>query len=172
VVGVIQADSQLYLPDYRSAERTFQLIAQVAGRAGRRAAQGQVFVQTYTPGHYAIMAAAAHSFEDFYAEEIVFRQRFHYPPFSRLARYLYRNAFEARCRDESIAMATELGAHADRLAVRIDLLGPAPAFAAKIRGLYQWQIVLRASIEGFDQLLDGLPARPGWVVDVDPASML
>jgi primosomal protein N' (replication factor Y) len=171
-VGVIQADSQLYFPDYRSAERTFQLIAQVAGRAGRRASQGRVVVQTYTPDHYAITAAASHSYEDFYAHEIAFRQRFRYPPFSRLARFLLRDRSESRCRDESVEMANELARHADQHGVKIDLLGPAPAFAAKIRGQYQWQIVLRASEEGFDALLDDLPARPGWIVDIDPSTML
>lgn len=171
-VGVVQADSQLHFPDYRSAERTFQLIAQVAGRAGRRAEQGRVVVQTYSPDHYAIQAAAHHSYEDFYLKEIAFRQRFRYPPFSRMARYVYRDASEERCREESAAMARALEEHADARGVLVDILGPAPAFVARIRNEYQWQLVIRASDDGFDRLLDDLPARPGWVIDVDPNSMI
>ncbi|MBX3070209.1 MAG: primosomal protein N' [Thermomicrobiales bacterium] len=171
-VGVVQADSQLHFPDYRSAERTFQLIAQVAGRAGRRAAQGTVVVQTYTPDHYAIKAAANHSYEDFYIHEIAFRQRFRYPPFSRMARYLFRSSSEETCRTESAEMAAELEHHADERGVAVDILGPAPAFVAKIRNEFQWQIVIRSSEEGFDELLDELPARPGWIVDVEPNSMI
>ena len=171
-VGVLQADSQLHFPDFRSAERTFQLISQVAGRAGRRAARGQVVVQTYTPDHYAITAAANHSYEDFYANEIVFRQRYKYPPYSRLARYLFRSSSEETCREEGAAMADELVAHAELRNVSIDVLGPAPAFVARIRGEYQWQIILRTSHEEFERLLDGLPARPGWIVDIDPGSVV
>jgi primosomal protein N' (replication factor Y) len=171
-VGVIQADSMLHMPDYRSAERTYQLIAQVAGRAGRRASRGDVFVQTYTPDHYAVIAAARHSYEDFFSHEIEFREQFRYPPFTRLCRFVYRAAKEEQCQEESQIMAIELARHARSLGVVADLIGPAPAFVAKIKGVYQWQIVLRASPANFDALLDDLPARPGWIVDVDPMSML
>ncbi len=171
-VGVVQADGALHLPDYRSAERTFQLVAQVAGRAGRRAAQGIVVVQSYTPDHYAITSAAAHSYEDFYADEIAFRRQFRYPPFSRLVRFLFRAASEQACRTEAEALALELAEHAASRNVEADLLGPAPAFAARIRGDYQWQVVLRAPVDSFDRLLDDLPARPGWLVDVDPSQMI
>ncbi|MGD9713195.1 MAG: primosomal protein N', partial [Thermomicrobiales bacterium] len=171
-VGVVQADSQLHFPDFRSAERTFQLISQVAGRAGRRVARGDVVVQTYTPDHYAITAAANHSYEDFYLQEISFRQRFRYPPFSRMARYVFRSPSEQACREEGTAMANELAAHARTRDARVDLLGPAPAFVSRIRGEFQWQIVLRSSIEDFERLLDDLPARPGWIVDIDPNSVV
>ncbi|CAN5594608.1 primosomal protein N' [soil metagenome] len=171
-VGVVQADSALHLPDYRSAERTFQLVAQVAGRAGRRTARGIVVVQSYTPDHYAITSAAAHSYEDFYADEIAFRRQFRYPPFSRMARFLYRAASEQACRSEAEALALALAEHAASRSVEADLLGPAPAFAARIRGDYQWQVVLRAPVDSFDRLLDELPVRPGWLVDVDPSQMI
>lgn len=171
-VGVIQADSMLHMPDYRSAERTYQLIAQVAGRAGRRATRGDVFVQTYTPDHYAVVAAARHSYEDFFGPEIEFREQFRYPPFSRLARFVIRAPTEGQCQEESQVMALELARHARRLGVEADLIGPAPAFVAKIRGVFQWQIVLRAPPANFDAMLDEMPARPGWIVDIDPMSML
>ncbi|MDQ7029300.1 MAG: helicase-related protein [Ardenticatenia bacterium] len=84
VVGVISADTTLHLPDFRAAERTFQLLTQVAGRAGRSALGGRVIVQTYTPQHYAILAAAAHDYERFFQAEMAFRREHAYPPVARL----------------------------------------------------------------------------------------
>lgn len=169
-IGVIQADTMLHLPDFRSGERTFQLLTQVAGRAGRRAPGSRVVVQTYTPDHYAIMAAAKHDYDAFYAEEIDFREKHHFPPFVRLARYLYRHEQERSAAVEAEYMARELVRHARQREAAVDLLGPTPAFAARVGGKYQWQIVLRS--RDLDRLLDELPIRPGWVVDIDPQSML
>lgn len=171
-IGVIHADTMLHLPDFRSGERTFQLLTQVAGRAGRRAPGSQVVVQSYTPDHYAIRAASRHDYAAFYAEEIDFRRAQRYPPFSRLVRYLFRHADDAVCAAEADTMALDLARHARRVApdLRVDLLGPTPAFASRVRGRYQWQIVLRA--DDLEPLLDGLPVRPGWTVDVDPQSLL
>ncbi|MBA3379006.1 MAG: primosomal protein N', partial [Chloroflexia bacterium] len=169
-IGVIQADTILHLPDFRSGERTFQLLTQVAGRAGRRAAGSRVVVQTYTPDHYAIQAAARHDYGAFYVEEIDFREKHLFPPFVRLARYLYRHENERSAAMESELMAREIARHARRLEVRLDLLGPTPAFAARIGGKYQWQVVLRSP--ALEAILDDLPVRPGWVVDIDPQSML
>jgi primosomal protein N' (replication factor Y) len=171
-IGVIHADTMLHLPDFRSGERTFQLLTQVAGRAGRRTPGGEVIVQSYTPDHYAIQAAARHDYAAFFAEEIDFRRVHRYPPFTRLVRYLFRHADEAICEAEAEEMARGLARHARREDVPADLLGPTPAFASRIRGQYQWQIVLRAGRDGLDQLLDDLPVRPGWRVDVDPQSLL
>jgi primosomal protein N' (replication factor Y) len=171
-VGVIHADALLHLPDFRSAERTFQLVTQVAGRAGRRTSGGRVIVQSYSPRHYAIRAAALHDYRGFYDAEIVFRRRHRYPPFTRLARYTVRHKDEETCRVECEEMALRLARHLDNLGVEGDLLGPAPAFTSKIRGEHQWQIVLRARPDDFDCLLDGLPTHPAWTVDVDPQSML
>jgi primosomal protein N' (replication factor Y) len=169
-IGVVQADTMLHLPDFRSGERTFQLLTQVAGRAGRRAAGSRVVVQTYTPNHYAIAAAAKHDYGEFYVEEIDFRERHLFPPFVRLARYLYRHDNERAAALESEMMAREIARKARQLDAPLDLLGPTPAFAAKLRGKYQWQIVLRS--RDLEQMLDDLPIRPGWVVDIDPQSML
>ena len=169
-IGVIHADTMLHLPDFRSAERTFQLLTQVAGRAGRRAAGGSVVVQTFSPDHYAVQAAARHDYQTFYDEEIDFRRSHRYPPFTRLVRYLYRHLDEAKCAAEADEMARLLARHARHSAAKVDILGPTPAFASRLRGQYQWQIILRA--DDLDPLLDGLPARPGWAIDVDPQSLL
>ena len=169
-VGVVNADTMLHLPDFRSAERTFQLLTQVAGRAGRRGPGSVVIVQSYTPDHYAIRAASRHDYAAFYGEEIAFRRTHRYPPFVRLVRYLVRDPDEARCAAQADEMARRLARHARDRGVEMDLLGPTPAFATKSRGLYQWQIVLRT--EDLERLLDGLPAPPGWAVDVDPQSLL
>ncbi|MBA3276107.1 MAG: primosomal protein N' [Chloroflexia bacterium] len=169
-IGVIQADTILHLPDFRSGERTFQLLTQVAGRAGRRAAGSRVVVQTYTPDHYAIQAAARHDYAAFYLEEIDFREKHLFPPFVRLARYLYRHENERSAAIESEMMAREIVRQARALDLRLDLLGPTPAFAAKLRGKFQWQIVLRST--DLEAMLDDLPVRPGWIVDIDPQSML
>lgn len=169
-VGVIQADTLLHLPDFRSGERTFQLLTQVAGRAGRRTANSSVIVQSYTPDHYAIQAAAGHDYASFFAEEIDFRRSHQYPPFTRLVRYLYRNENEATCAAEADEMGRALARHARNAGVSMDLLGPAPAFVGRIRGRYQWQIILRTAT--LEPLLPGLPVRPGWTVDVDPQSLL
>lgn len=171
-IGVVHADTMLHLPDFRSAERTFQLLTQVAGRAGRRAPGSRVVVQSYTPAHYAIQAAARHDYAAFYAEEIDFRRTHGYPPFSRLVRYLFRHQEEEHCAAESEEMARVLARHARSRNVKVDLLGPTPAFASRVRGKYQWQIVLRAETDALDVLLEGLPSRPGWWVDVDPQSLL
>jgi primosomal protein N' (replication factor Y) len=171
-VGVIHADALLHLPDFRSVERTFQLVTQVSGRAGRRSSSGRVIVQSYSPRHYAIETASRHDYRGFYEAEIEFRRRHRYPPFSRLARYLFRHKSEEMCRIESDEMAMKLARHIFELDVKADLLGPAPAFTSKIRDEFQWQIVLRAKPDEFERLLDGLPAHPAWSIDIDPQSML
>jgi primosomal protein N' (replication factor Y) len=169
-IGVVQADTLLHLPDFRSAERTFQLLTQVAGRAGRRAPGSTVVVQTYTPEHYAIMAASRHDYEAFYDEEIDFREQYGFPPFARLARYLYRHDQEQAAAIEAEMMARAIARHARAIGAELEILGPTPAFAARLRGKYQWQLLLRT--HDLDALLDDLPIRPGWIVDIDPQSML
>ncbi len=171
-VGVVQADSALYLPDFRSAERTFQLLTQVAGRAGRRSTTGQVVVQTYTPRHYAIQAAARHDYAAFYEREIEFRAQQRYPPFSRLIRLSIRDRSDEKCRDEGERLAAEVDALIRLDGHDADVFGPAPAFVAKIRDLYQWQIIVRGGVKGFGDLVDAIPLRTPWTIDVDPQSLL
>ena len=169
-IGVVNADTGLHLPDFRSGERTFSLLTQVAGRAGRRGPGSRVIVQSYTPEHYAIQAAAQHDYDGFFNEEIDFRRQHRYPPFVRLARFLYRNRGDAACAKSADQMARKLASHARERGVPMDLLGPAPAFASRVRGEYQWQVILRTP--DLELLLDGLPVEPGWSVDIDPQSLL
>ena len=169
-IGVVNADTGLHLPDFRSGERTFSLLTQVAGRAGRRGPGSRVVVQSYTPEHYAIQAASRHDYDGFFSEEIDFRRQHRYPPFVRLARFLYRNRNDAACAKAADQMARKLARHAREQGVPMDLLGPAPAFASRVRGEYQWQVVLRSP--DLEALLDGLPIDPGWTVDIDPQSLL
>lgn len=171
-VGVINADTYLYLPDIRSAERTFQMLTQVAGRAGRRSGGGSVVFQTYSPNHYAVTSAAAHDYAAFYREEIEYRRSHGYPPFKRLARLLYRHTDEAKCQATVEAMA---GTLEDHLVARpeisgVDLVGPAPAFSARVRGQHGWQILVRG--DQLLALLSGVSFAPGWTVDVDPLNLL
>ena len=170
VVGVIQADSTLHLPDFRSAERTFQLVTQVAGRAGRRTSGSRVVVQTYTPDHYAIQTASKHDYRGFYEEEVAFREHFVYPPYARLIRCVVRHRQEREAAVAAGMLTREIARVAKRTGTTIDILGPSPAFAAKVRDMYQWQIVVRGQeLEG---LLANFPDCPGWVIDVDPLGML
>ena len=173
LVGVISADTGLYLPDFRSAERTFQLLTQVAGRAGRSERGGRVVIQTYTPEHYAIRAAAQHDYHAFYQREIAFRREHGYPPTMRLLRLVYWDKKLEKAQQAAEEMANLLRHRVQALgmaAAHTDVAGPAPAFFARFRGYYRWQVLVR----GVDPalLLRGQPIPFGWRVDVDPMSML
>ena len=172
LVGVVAADLGLFLPDFRSGERTFQLLTQVAGRAGRSERGGRVIVQSYRPDHYVVQAAARHDYTGFFARELAFRSEHGYPPLRRLARLLMRDARLERVRQETRRMAellrqrlTALG-----LAETADVLGPAPAFFERHRGHYRWQLLLRAPDPA--TVLRGLEIPLGWHVDIDPLSIL
>ena len=171
LVGVISADTSLNLPDFRAAERTFQLLTQVAGRAGRGLRGGRVIVQTYSPDHYAIRAAARHDYAAFSERELAFRRELGYPPFRRIARLEYRHRRSERAQLEAERLAETLrAALIARGLPPDDLIGPAPAFFAKRRDLYRWHIVLRAEDPaGFLRQVD-IPG--GWRVDIDPVSVL
>ena len=170
LVGVISADTALYLPDYQIAERTFQLLTQVAGRAGRSQRGGQVIVQTYNPDHYAIQAAARHDFASFYQQELAYRRRLGYPPFNRLVALRFSDEDPHRCRAEAERLGRWLAAEVRRLGLPADLIGPAPCFFSRVQGRSRWQIVVRAP-DPIPLLWDvALPW--GWRVDVDPVSLL
>lgn len=171
LVGVVLADVTLHLPDFRAAERTFQLLAQVAGRAGRGSLEGQVIIQTYSPGHYSIVAASRHDYRSFYQQELGFRRYHSYPPFRPMARLLYSVAGEARSRFDALRLRKQLQAVVDELGIAdVDLLGPAPAFHSRVRGRYRWQIVVAG--DGLARLLREVELPLGWSVDVDPVSLL
>jgi primosomal protein N' (replication factor Y) len=171
LVGVVAADTALYLPDFRAAERTFQLLTQVAGRAGRTPRGGRAIVQTYNPEAYAIRAAARHDYAAFYAREVAFRREQGYPPFRRLAKLVLTGHGEWTCQREAERLARALREHLHRKGEPLSaLIGPAPCFFARLRGRYRWQIVLRAADPV--ALLRDFPLPRGWRVDVDPISLL
>ncbi len=171
LVGVILADVGLGLPDFRAAERTFHLLVQVAGRAGRGLFGGRVILQTYRPDHPAIAAAARYDFEGFYRKERAFRKAHGYPPFTRLVRLLYWHPDPDRAREAAERLGEALREHLQRKgAPSTALIGPAPCYFSRLRGLYRWQILLRgpdpvAWLQDFRLPLD-------WRVDVDPLDVL
>jgi primosomal protein N' (replication factor Y) len=173
LVGVISADVGLYLPDFRSGERTFQLLTQVAGRAGRSVRGGRVVIQTYTPDHYAIQAAAEHDYAAFFDRELAFRREHQYPPVRRLARLIYWHKKLDAVKNETARMADVLRQRVAQMGLEaewIGIIGPAPAFFARHRGYYRWHILVRAPDPA--QLIHGLDIPFGWRVDIDPMSLL
>jgi primosomal protein N' (replication factor Y) len=171
LVGVVTADIALHLPDFRAGERTFQLLAQVAGRAGRGERPGRVIIQTYSPNHYAIQAAARHDYEAMYREEIALRRKVGYPPFGRLARLLYAHTNAHRAAEEAHRLARELLHERDRLGIPgVQVIGPAPAFMEKRAGRWRWHLLLRASDPA--EILAAVTLPRGWSVDIDPAALL
>ena len=171
-VGIVSADVGLHFPDFRSGERTFQLITQMAGRAGRRTPASAVIVQTYSPDHYVLQAARTHDVHQFYRNEIAFRDSHRYPPFARMIRYLVRGDTDDDCALECDRMVRSIGREARASGSAIEIIGPAPAFIAKLRGQQQWHIIVKGLPDDIERLLDHLPNPPGWVVDVDPVSLL
>ncbi|MGC8779627.1 MAG: replication restart helicase PriA [Anaerolineae bacterium] len=175
LVGVIAADVGLFLPDFRAGERTFQLLTQVAGRAGRSALGGEVIVQTYHPDHYAVVAASRHDYEGFYRQEMNFRREHGYPPVRRLARLVYHHSRRDQAQAEATRLANLLrgriaGAGSEPAFPDTDLIGPAPCFFAKERGEYRWQIVVRSPDPA--ALLREIPIPLGWRLDIDPMDLL
>jgi len=171
LVGVISADTGLNFPDFRAGERTFQLLCQVAGRAGRGFTAGRVIIQTYCPEHYAIKAASKHDYADFYTQELNYRRQFGYPPFGRLARLVFSHTNEVVCRKEAQRVARLLLSEADRKgAPDIRLIGPVPSFISRIRGRYQWQILLCGG--DISEFLAPMVFKRGWTVDIDPVGVL
>ena len=171
LVGVVSADTSLNLPDFRAGERTFQLLSQVAGRAGRGPLGGQVIIQTFSPDHYAIRAAASHDYIAFYEKEIDYRRQLHNPPFSRLALLTCSHTNDAVCQREAEKMAKVLTLERDARGIsNLSLIGPAPAFIHRLRGRYRWQIILRGN--ELSPFLAQINFPQGWTVDIDPVSLL
>jgi primosomal protein N' (replication factor Y) len=170
LVGVVLADVGLNLPDPFVGERVFQVLTQVAGRAGRSTRGGQVILQTFQPGHPVVVAASGHDYAGFYQQELEGRRNLGYPPFGRLVRLEFRHRENERAEAEA-------GKTASRLKSRIDaegrlqtmLVGPVPCFFQKLRGEYRWQIVLRGPNPV--EVLQG-QRFDGWRVEVDPSSLL
>ncbi len=182
LVGVINADTALHLPDFRASERTFHLITQVAGRTGRSEKGGRVIIQTFSPDHPAIMAAARHDYENFVVQELPIRKLLGYPPYSSMIRIVIRGENESKTLDFAQNFAAEL---AKRRAPQHCLepsqgkiLGPAPAPFAKLRGFFRFHIHLHAANGERlretvrDVSLSMKSNDVQWIVDVDPLDML
>lgn len=179
LVGVVNADTALHLPDFRAAERTFQLVTQVAGRTGRGPLGGRVLVQTYCPEHPAVAAATRHDYAAFAAEELPIRQMFSYPPFSCMIRLVVRGPVERVVGEFAGHVADRIKASLRDGGADARVLGPAPAPFSKLRGDYRYQIQLQ-SPDG-DRLRQAVrlattgldpPEQVHWIVDVDPVDML
>jgi primosomal protein N' (replication factor Y) len=170
LVGIVLADVGLNLPDPFGAERTFNLLTQVAGRSGRSSLGGRVVLQTFQPEHYAIQAASRHDYAGFYSRELEERRQLGYPPFSRLVRLEYRAFDPAKAESEARALAARLSKEiVEDGRVQTDLIGPVPCFFAKVAGWYRWQVVLRGPDPA--SLLRGKSLN-NWRVEVDPVSLL
>jgi primosomal protein N' (replication factor Y) len=182
LVGVISADTQMLLPDFRSSERTFQLLTQVAGRAGRSVLRGEVIIQTHQPGHYALAHVLDNDFMAFYEEELRARRELSYPPFSRLILVETRGEQEEHVRQEAERFAAALRSSG----IRAALLGPAPAVIGRIDKKYRWHLILKcpkeedpsggavrgaihAVVRGTEQKRRG---DVRLIIDVDPAGLM
>jgi len=171
LVGVVSADTSLNLPDFRAGERTFQLLSQVAGRAGRGTLGGQVIIQTFSPEHYAIQAAAKHDYASFYDKEITYRRQLHNPPFARLALLVYSHTNDAFCQRETERIRDLLARERDARGIGdLSLIGPAPAFIHRLRGRFRWQLILRGT--ELSAFLSPIPFPQGWTIDIDPVSVV
>ncbi|MFY9556359.1 MAG: primosomal protein N' [Blastocatellia bacterium] len=179
LVGVVSVDAGLGLPDFRAAERTFQLLTQVAGRAGRGDRPGRVIIQTYHPEHYSLVCARDQNYEEFYHREIVFRRTMHYPPFTALINVLVHDKDFDRANGTAADFARELREAARGSTVRV--LGPAPAAISRIRSEYRFQILIKAQSrararEALDMAMDKITAaahNPRSVsIEVDPMNLM
>jgi primosomal protein N' (replication factor Y) len=177
LVGVVSADIGLGLPDFRAAERTFQLLTQAAGRAGRGDLPGIVLIQTINPEHYAIRYASEQNYDGFYAKEIQFRKLMRYPPFSALANVLVRSQKQ----EDALAMSTELGRLLDPAPEGLKVLGPAEAPVPKLKSEFRYQLLLKAvnrkRLNETLRELQQFAQKQKWgstalVIDVDPLTLL
>jgi primosomal protein N' (replication factor Y) len=176
LVGVISADVSLNLPDFRSSERTFNLLTQVGGRAGRGKDAGEVVIQTYAPTHYSITTAARHDYEAFYKHEIDLRKNLGFPPFANIIKITLRSTKEAIARDAASGLTTYLNKRLKGRKVKI--AGPVPGVIPKIRNRYVWNILiktkdvlrtgakLRSALEDYGRI-----GRTLMTVDVDPLTL-
>jgi primosomal protein N' (replication factor Y) (superfamily II helicase) len=166
-VGVVDADLPLHFPDYRSAENTFSLVVQVAGRAGRDGRPARVVVQTSNPEHYSLRCAATGDYEGFYAAELPSRKAFHFPPFADLAVLTRTDADDARAAADAREAADAIASGLLKDGIDgIRVMGPSPAFIHRLRGEYRWQVTLKG--DGLERARHLAPRGRGWSFDVDP----
>jgi primosomal protein N' (replication factor Y) len=180
LVGVMLADQSLAFPDFRASERTFQLLAQVAGRAGRGEQRGRVLIQSYQPTHPAIQSARTHNFMSFYREELRARREVGFPPFSRLVALRVDAGSETEARRTAVELTRIAKRHRAVREGRVTLLGPAPAPLTRLRGRYRFRLMLRSAdraalrnvTEAIAERIDRGTAPARVILDVDPVSML
>jgi primosomal protein N' (replication factor Y) len=177
LVGIIHADLSLHIPDFRAGERTFQLLTQVAGRAGRGDVEGEVYVQSFTPFHPAIQYARRHDFIGFYDQEIEFRQELRYPPVGRVALLTLRGRSEDRVRFFSDHLRKEMDVLANELGDAV-VAGPAPAPLLRAENYYRYQIMIRTPrmpqlSRQLSSKIDSLqiPEDLRLIIDIDPMSL-
>jgi primosomal protein N' (replication factor Y) len=164
LVGVISADTSLHMPDFRASERTFQLLTQVAGRAGRGLLGGRAIIQTYAPDHYAIETASQHDYTAFVKQELAFRQAANYPPFTRLARLLVRDTRPIR-QSRSRTRANELDALLTRARrAAADRSSPAPCFFAESATSIAMIVIRHSDPASIVRSELGM----NWRIDIDP----
>lgn len=173
LVGVVSADTALNLPDFRAGEWTFDLLTQVAGRAGRGERPGQVLIQTFCPHHYAIQAASRHDYQEFYRAEIAMRRRLNLPPMAHLIELTIQGRSAPKVQDAAEALREALLTH--RKDARFSVLGPAPHRVVRLRKLIRWRLVLKTpsvipavrvlrQVLGASRRMRGAPV----IIDVDP----
>ncbi len=168
LVGVVLADYSLWAGGFRAGEQTFQLLAQVAGRAGRAERHGRVIIQTLSPDDRAIEAAATYDVDGYYEDELPWRREHRYPPFVRLVRLLFSHARQEYALEEAARVQRELRRLAAGLP-DVDVLGPTPPQVARVRGRYRWALLIRGNDPA--SLVRQIELPPGWVVDVDPVTV-
>jgi primosomal protein N' (replication factor Y) len=177
LVGVVSADVGLALPDFRAAERTFQLLTQVAGRAGRGSLPGIVLIQTINPDHYAVRMAAAQDYNTFYEKELQFRRMMHYPPFSAMANILVCT----EQKEQALRLSTELGLFLTPAPEKIKIMGPAEAPVPRLKNEFRYQFLIKAaSRKALNELLQRAQqfarehkwSATALVIDVDPLTLL
>jgi primosomal protein N' (replication factor Y) len=178
LVGVLYADLSLHVPDFRAGERTFQLLTQVSGRAGRGDVEGEVFVQSFTPFHPAIQFARRHDYQGFYEAEVEFREQLKYPPFARIALLTLKGRNEDKVRMSADHLRKELDVAVGGWPGLV-VAGPAPAPLVKAESLYRYQIMIRCRamlrMSGVLARLEAstrLPDDVHLVIDVDPVNLV
>ena len=177
LVGVISADTGLYLPDFRASERVFQLLTQVIGRAGRREQRGRALIQTYNPDHPAVQCALRQDYEAFYRQELALRREAGYPPFVRLASVLSQHATAPAAEQPLQQLADALAPQVDRQLLQV--LGPAPAPLERLQGQYRYHLLLKCATDAepadlLAPVLRTLPLdeRARLRIDIDPMHLL
>lgn len=179
LVGVVMADSGLNLPDFRASERTFQLLTQVAGRAGRAQRAGMVFVQSFNPEHEAVVCASQHDYIGFYQHEVPLRRQLGYPPFSRLANLVINSEVEEQAKAGAAELVTRLAEMVQFRGTKALLMGPAAAPLSRVRGIYRYHCLVKVQQPSeLPALLDAalprvnLPEGCQLQIDIDPSSTL